>query len=158
MDYEAARAKLIQHLRNEIRDERVLKAMSLIPRELFVPSKEKKLAYEDRPLPIGFGQTISAPHMVAIMCEALDIKKGQKILEIGAGSGYHAAVVSSLVGDEGHIYTIERIEELGKFAEKNLKKEGFKNTTIIIGDGSEGMKKFQPYDRIYVTCASPRLP
>jgi protein-L-isoaspartate(D-aspartate) O-methyltransferase len=118
----------------------------------------KNYAYADTPLDIGNGQTISAPHMVAIMCEELDIQKDQKILEIGAGSGYHAAIVAKIVGGKGHVYTIERFEGLAKNAEENLKKAEIKNVTVEIGDGSEGLEKYQLYDIIYVTCAAPDIP
>lgn len=133
-------------------------AFLAVPRELFVPESVKEYAYADTPLEIGNGQTISAPHMVAIMCEALDIKKGQKILEVGAGSGYHAAIVSKLVGETGHVYTIERIGSLAKQAKNNLGSAGIENVTVEDGDGSEGLSAYAPYDRIYVTCASPKIP
>jgi protein-L-isoaspartate(D-aspartate) O-methyltransferase len=96
--------------------------------------------------------------MVAIMVEALEIKKGQKVLEIGTGSGYHAAIVSKLVGKAGNVYTIERFSNLAEKAKKNLKIAGITNITVKIGDGSEGFKKNAPYDRIYVTCAAPYVP
>ena len=154
------RERLVELLKIErrIETEAVEKAFLEIPREEFVPESLKNCAYVDTPLEIGNGQTISAPHMVAIMCEALDIKKGQKILEIGAGSGYHAAIVSKLVGARGHVYTIERFSSLAERAEKNLEKIGIKNVTIKIGDGSEGYAEYAPYDRIYVTCAAPKIP
>jgi protein-L-isoaspartate(D-aspartate) O-methyltransferase len=145
-------------LEGRIYSKEVEKAFLEIPRELFVPDSIKKYAYLDTPLEIGNGQTISAPHMVAIMVEGLDIKKGQKILEIGAGSGYHAAIVSILIGKDGHIYTIERHSSLAENAKKNIKKAGIKNITIEIGDGSQGLSKYAPYDRIYVTCAAPSIP
>jgi len=112
----------------------------------------------DTPLDIGNGQTISAPHMVAIMCEALDIKKGQKILEIGTGSGYHAAIVAQLVGTTGTVYTIERFESLATTAKHNLEEIKCPNVIVEIGDGSCGLPAHQPYDRIYVTCAAPDIP
>ena len=112
----------------------------------------------DRPFEIGNGQTISAPHMVAIMVEALDIKPGQKILEIGSGSGYHAAVVSLLVGNDGQVFSIERIHALAESAKENLDKAGCNNVTVFKGDGSLGLPDHAPYDRIYVTCASPSVP
>ena len=115
------REQLINRLVEDcyIKNDDVKKAFLTIPREKFVPEYLKIHAYVDRPLEIGNSQTISAPHMVAIMCEALDIQEGQKILEIGAGSGYHAAIVSCLVGEKGHVYTIERFEDLAKNAEEN---------------------------------------
>jgi protein-L-isoaspartate(D-aspartate) O-methyltransferase len=96
--------------------------------------------------------------MVAIMCEALDIKKGQSILEIGAGSGYHAAIVSKIIGEKGHIYTVERFSSLAVRAKKNLENAGIYNVTVETGDGSEGLPQYAPYERIYVTCAAPEIP
>ena len=160
MDFGVRRKELVNRLKHEgrIRTAEVEKAFLDVPREVFIPGNLEKYAYLDSPLEIGFGQTISAPHMVAIMVEALDLKKGQKILEIGAGSGYHAAIVARLIGETGHIYTIERFSELAENAEKNLKKAKITNATVEIGDGSEGLMKFSPYDRIYVTCAAPDIP
>ncbi len=154
------REQLVNRLLKEryIKSDTVKKAFLKIPREEFIPEYLKMQAYIDRPLEIGNNQTISAPHMVAIMCEALDIFEGQKILEIGTGSGYHAAIVSQLVGEEGHVYTIERFEKLAKNAEENLKNTGITNVTVEVGDGSEGLKKYEPYNRIYVTCAAPKVP
>jgi len=153
--FNTSREQLVNRLVKDsyIKSDIVKKAFLTIPRENFVPEYLKLQAYVDRPLEIGKGQTISAPHMVAIMCEALDIQKKQKILEIGAGSGYHAAIVSQLLGEKGHIYTIERFEDLAKTAEQNLKNTDITNVTVVVGDGSEGLKKYEPYDRIYVTCA-----
>ena len=144
MDYKKHRKALVEILKREkrIQNENVEKAFLETPRENFVPDYLKKYAYIDTPLEIGNGQTISAPHMVAIMVEALKIKKGEKILEIGAGSGYHAAIASKLTGEKGHIYTIERFQKLAEQAQKNLKKTKIKNITVITGDGSEGLKKF----------------
>lgn len=149
--------KLLEHegriLSNEVSD-----AFLHVPRELFVTEQQKPYAYADTPLSIGHSQTISAPHMVAIMVEALDICKGQKILEIGSGSGYHAAIVSYLVGDTGHVYSVERISSLATFAEENLKKANISNVTVVCSDGSLGLEQYAPYDRIYVTCAAPLIP
>lgn len=158
--FERERRQLIDNLIREgyIKSDEVKKAFLKIPREEFVPDYLKNRAYIDSPLEIGQGQTISAPHMVAIMCEVLDIKKNQKILEIGAGSGYHAAVVAHIVGKNGHVYTVERFEKLAKRAQENLQRSGTSNVTVEIGDGSEGFEKYKPYDRIYVTCASPGVP
>jgi len=158
--FEDQRERLVEKLKIEghIKTKAVEKAFLETPRELFVPEKLKGYAYVDTPLEIGNGQTISAPHMVAIMCEALDLKKGQKILEIGAGSGYHAAIVSKLIGDKGHVYTIERFPSLADNAKKSLEKVGIKNVTVEVGDGSEGLTKYAPYDSIYVTCAAPCIP
>ncbi len=158
--FEDERKNLVKKLKKELRikTDRVEKAFLETPREKFVPDNVKNHAYVDTPLQIGNGQTISAPHMVAIMCEALDIKKGQKILEIGAGSGYHAAIVSKIVGEKGQVFTVERFENLAETAQKNLESIGITNVTVIVGDGSEGLQSFAPYDCIYVTCASPKIP
>lgn len=134
----------------------VIKAMKEVPREIFIPGKEKRYAYADTPLEIGHGQTISAPHMVAIMAEALNIKEDSKVLEIGTGTGYHAAIVAK-IAKKGHVYTIERIKELAERARKNMEKLQIKNVTIIEGDGSAGLPEYAPYDRIYVTCAAPSI-
>ncbi len=154
-----SREQLVNRLFKEgyIKTDTVKKAFLKVPREEFIPEYLKMQAYIDRPLEIGNNQTISAPHMVAIMCEALNIQKGQKILEIGTGSGYHAAIVSQLAGEKGHVYTIERFENLAKRAENNLRHTGITNVTVKVGDGSEGLKKYEPYDRIYVTCAAPEI-
>jgi protein-L-isoaspartate(D-aspartate) O-methyltransferase len=160
MSYEESRTQLVKQLKFErrIKTKEVEKAFLETPRELFIPYNIKKYAYIDSPLEIGSGQTISAPHMVAIMVEALDLKKGQKVLEIGAGSGYHAAIVAKLVGKKGHIYTIERFGDLAEKAKENLKNAKITNVTVEVGDGSEGLQKYAPYDRIYVTCAAPDIP
>lgn len=160
MDFETERKNLVESLKKQghIKTKKVEEAFLKTPRELFLPEKQKQFAYRDTPLQIGKNQTISAPHMVAIMCEELDILKGQKILEIGSGSGYHAAIVSNIVGEKGHIYTVERFPKLAKQAEENLNKANITNVTVKTGDGSEGLKEYASYDRIYVTCASPDIP
>ncbi len=156
MEFEVQKNRLIEELRLHDISERVLSAMRKVPRHLFVPEKEQRNAYADYPLPIGWGQTISAPHMVAIMCELLDIQDSMKILEIGAGSGYHAAVMALLAGS-GHVYAVERIEGLAHFARDNLKKAGITNVTVIVEDGSLGLPGYAPYDRISVACAAPEI-
>lgn len=160
MNFEEQRKQLINKLimEHHIQTPEVKKAFQETPRELFVPKHIQNYAYVDTPLDIGNGQTISAPHMVAIMCEKLDIQENQKILEIGAGSGYHAAVVSKIIGPNGHVYTIERHPELAEQAQRNLQKANITNVTVETGDGSEGLPKYAPYDRIYVTCAAPDIP
>ncbi len=147
-----------------IRSEKVKKALLSVPREEFVPEPYKEYAYEDHPLPIGYGQTISAIHMVAIMTEELDPNPGDKVLEIGTGSGYQAAVLAEIVAKmdpekKGHVYTIERIPELAEFARRNLEKTSYSRyVTVIVGDGSKGYPEKAPYDRIMVTAASPSIP
>ncbi len=158
--YEQERERLVHTLRRQgyIKTERVEQAFLMVPREAFLPDSLKNYAYVDSPLDIGLGQTISAPHMVAIMCESLDIKDDQKILEIGTGSGYHAAIVAQLVGEAGFVYTIERFKSLAEKAKKNLKQIGNSNVIVEVGDGSCGLPLYQPYDCIYITCAAPYIP
>ena len=156
MDFEAQKNRLIEELKQHGISERVLEAIRRVPRHLFVPEREQEIAYVDYPLPIGWNQTISAPHMVAIMCDLLDIRDGMKILEIGAGSGYHAAVMAVLAGS-GHVYAVEVIAPLASFAQENLKKAGINNVTVIVEDGSLGLPGFAPYDRISVAAASPEI-
>lgn len=134
----------------------VIKAFRKVDRQNFVPENLKESAYEDAPLHIGFNQTISAPSMVAIMTEKLDVKIGQKILEIGAGSGYQAAILSELVGKKGFVYTVERIKEVAEISRRNLK--NYKNVKVIVGDGTLGYEKEAPFDRIIVTAAAPQVP
>jgi protein-L-isoaspartate(D-aspartate) O-methyltransferase len=144
-----------------IRSSHVIEAMEAVPRELFVLPGEQKHAYVDTPLKIGSGQTISAPHMVGIMIEELDLMPGQRVLEIGAGSGYHASLVAHIVCKlpKGHVFTTEIKPELAEFAKQNIKRAGYENlVTVISADGSVGYPKEAPYDRIFVTCASPDIP
>ena len=141
--FELERERLIKNLIQEhyIKSDEVKKAFQKVPREKFLPDFLKSRAYCDRPQEIGHGQTISAPHMVAIMCEDLDLKEGQKILEIGSGSGYHAAIISKIVGEKGYVFSVERISSLAAFAKKNLVDTGIENVEIIEGDGSIGFKE-----------------
>lgn len=160
MDFEKERRQLINGLRSrypEIRD-RVLDAMVRVPRHSFIHESEQRFAYADNPLSIGEGQTISAPHMVAIMCNLLELSPGQKVLEVGGGCGYHAAVMAELVRPGGHVYTIERIPSLGDFARKNLANAGYEDVTVIIEDGSQGLPTLAPFDRISVACSAPEVP
>ena len=153
------REKLIERLRYELNlSDKVVEAMKKVPRHLFVPPAYRSEAYVDAPLPIGKGQTISAPHMVAIMCELLDLKKGEKVLEVGAGCGYHAAVVAEIVGKDGKVIAIERIPELAEMAKRNLETLGYDNVLVVVGDGSKGYEKEAPYDKIYVTASAPKIP
>jgi protein-L-isoaspartate(D-aspartate) O-methyltransferase len=158
MEYERERKKLVNSLREYNISEKTLNAMKKVPRHLFVPSVQTANAYVDHPLPIGYAQTISAPHMVAMMCDLLDLQEGFKVLEIGAGSGYNAAVMAEVIGSKGEIYSIERLEKLAVFAQENLKKAGYSNVEIINGDGSLGLPEHAPYDRICVTASAPCTP
>ncbi len=143
-----------QLLGRGIHDRNVIRAFSNIPRELFVPEDYKKFAYEDRPLPIGFGQTISQPYIAALMTEALHINKGDKVLEIGTGSGYQSAVLSYL---GAKVYSIERVNELAGRAKDSLKALKLE-AEVNIGDGTLGWDEYAPYDRITVTAASENVP
>ena len=136
----------------------VLQAMTKVPREIFVPEEIVSRAYDDTPLPIGQGQTISAPHMVAIMCDILDLQKGMNVLEVGGGSGYHAAVMAEIIGPEGHVYSVERVPELVSRARDALKRAGILNVTVVEGDGSNGLPEHAPYDRISVAATAPAIP
>lgn len=151
------REDLLEDMRGRISD-RVIEAMSGVNRELFVPEELKSEAYYDLPLPIGLGQTISAPHMVAIMCEVLDLQEGMIVLEVGGGSGYHAAVMAQMVGTKGHVYSVERHPELASRARENLSRAGIDNVTMVEGDGSLGLPEHAPYDRISVAATAPRVP
>ena len=138
-----------------VKDQAVLKAVSTVKRELFVPEKYRDLAYSDRPLPIGYKQTISQPYIVAYMTEQLQVEKHQKILEIGTGSGYQAAILAELAN---HVFTIEIIPELAEGAEKVLNKTGYDNITVRTGDGYKGWPDQAPFDRIIVTAAPEEIP
>jgi protein-L-isoaspartate(D-aspartate) O-methyltransferase len=138
-----------------IRDPRVLAAMEKVPRHLFVPEPQRSEAYEDHPLPIGHGQTISQPYIVAFMSEALRLEPTHKVLEIGTGSGYQAAVLSELAGE---VYTIEIIEELAARAARALGEHGYRNVTVRAGNGYLGWPEHAPYDRIMVTAAPDEVP
>jgi protein-L-isoaspartate(D-aspartate) O-methyltransferase len=142
-----------------IKTDKVKKAMLKVPREEFIPPENKAYAYRDQPLGIGEGQTISAPHMVAIICEELVLEEGMKVLEIGTGFGYNAAVVAEIITDKGHLYSIERLKSLAEIAKENLKRTGYSdNVTVIHRDGTLGYPEEAPYDRIYATASAPKIP
>jgi len=154
-DHADERDALVDSLveRGYVKTDTVERAVRSVPREEFVPEKARGRAYEDSPLSIGEGQTVSAPHMVAMITERLGISDGDKVLETGTGRGYHAAVVAQVVGAE-NIYTVERHEELAREARHNLPDA----VTVVVGDGSKGLREHAPYDRIYLTCAAPDVP
>ncbi|MFW9893622.1 MAG: protein-L-isoaspartate(D-aspartate) O-methyltransferase [Candidatus Thorarchaeota archaeon] len=157
---------LVRRLRNNgyIKTDEMERAIRAVPREEFVRPESRSHAYRDSPLPIGLGQTISAPHMCAIMCESLALKPGLNVLEIGAGSGYHAALCAELVAprgskNPGHVYTIEIVAGLIKFARDNLERTGYSDrVTLIHGDGGVGLPEQAPFDRILVAAAAPSVP
>ncbi len=138
-----------------VKDTLVLKAMKKVPRHLFVPEKLKSMAYWDRPLPIGEDQTISQPYIVAFMTEQLKLKGSEKVLEIGTGSGYQAAVLAEIVKE---VYTIEIVPTLGERARSLLQKLGYKNVHVKIGDGYRGWPEHAPFDAIIITAAPDHIP
>jgi len=138
-----------------VKDPLVLKAMREVPRHLFVPENLREVAYADGPLPIGEGQTISQPYIVALMTELLDLKGGEKVLEIGTGSGYQAAILAEIASE---VYTIEIIKILADRAESTLKSMDYENITVRCGDGYQGWKEHAPFDGIMVTAAPDHIP
>lgn len=156
-DYEAPRQRMVETVAPRIDDERVLEALAAVPRHEFVPPDRRDSAYADRPLPIDDGQTISAPHMVAIMADLLAPEPGDEVLEIGTGCGYHAAVTAELVGDEG-VYSVEYSEELADRAREQLAALGYDGVSVRDGDGREGWAAHAPYDAAYFTCAAATFP
>ena len=138
-----------------VKSEQVLRAMRATPRHEFVPRPMRPAAYADQPLPIGHNATISQPYIVAFMTELLDAGKNDRVLEIGTGSGYQAAVLSPIAGE---VYTIEIVEELAKSAEETLRRLGYKNVHVRHGDGYQGWPDKAPFDRIILTAAPPEIP
>jgi protein-L-isoaspartate(D-aspartate) O-methyltransferase len=156
-DFESERLAMVEEqLRHRgISDPRVLEAMAKVPRHLFVPQDYQSSAYEDRPLPIGEGQTISQPYMVAIMTQSLELNGREKVLEIGTGSGYQAAILAELAGT---VYTVERISSLTQSAQKVLGGLGYENIFFRTGDGSKGWPEEAPFGGIIVTAGAPDIP
>lgn len=160
MAYESERAKLVDGLRKRgaAGDRRVYEAMERVPRHLFVPASKEGEAYRDSPLSIGEGQTISAPHMVAMMLDALELSPGHKVLEIGTGRGYHAACTWELIEPDGELHTVERVDALADAARRHLADAGYEQVQVHVGDGTEGLPEHAPYDRVYVTAGAPDVP
>jgi protein-L-isoaspartate(D-aspartate) O-methyltransferase len=160
--------KLVNSLLRQgiLQSPKVVNAMLLVPRFKFLPEDTQSYAAADAPLQIGYGQTISAPHMVCIMNEALQLEVGLKVLEVGAGSGWHASTIAELVApknvrrsERGHVYSIEIVQALAETARKNIRNAGFGDCiTVINADGSKGYPERAPYDRIVVTAAAPQVP
>jgi protein-L-isoaspartate(D-aspartate) O-methyltransferase len=144
-----------QLMTRDINDPRVLAAMAKVPREEFVPPEARIASYEDGPLPIGYGQTISQPYIVAFMTEQLRAKPTDRVLEVGTGSGYQAAILAELVSE---VYSIEIVEPLAKGAETTLQRLGYKNVQVKVGDGYQGWPEEAPFDAIIVTCAPDKVP
>jgi len=156
-DFAAQRQQMVrqQLMPRDIKDARVLAAMSKVPREEFIPADSRSVSYEDGPLPIGYDQTISQPYIVAFMTEKLQLKPNNRVLEVGTGSGYQAAVLAELVAD---VYTIEIVEPLAKNADATLQRLGYKNVHVKVGDGYGGWPEHAPFDAIIVTCAPNHVP
>jgi protein-L-isoaspartate(D-aspartate) O-methyltransferase len=157
-DHDERRRRLVDALRDSGRVEResVLEALGRVPRHEFVPEERRDAAYADRPLPIGGGQTVSAPHMVAIMADRLALSPGDRVLEVGTGCGYHAAVTAELVGGE-NVYSVEYHDDLANRARDTLARLGY-DVHVRTGDGRTGWPEHAPYDAVYVTCAPTELP
>ena len=144
--------------KGSLKSAEIEKALRTVDRKNFVPAMQSKYAYVDEPLPIAGGQTISQPFTVVAMTEALEVKMGDKVLEIGAGSGWQAAIIATIIGNKGFVWTVERLKELVDFASSNLERMKIKNVKVLLGDGSQGLKENAPYDRIIVTAACPDVP
>lgn len=156
-DFAEQRQRMVERQlrRREISDEAVLEAMGSVPRELFVPERMRRSAYNDSALPIGHEQTISQPWVVAAICQALHLDGDENVLEIGTGSGYSAAVLAKL---SDHVISVERVPALGEMARARLEEMGVRNVEVIIGDGSQGHSPGAPYDAIAVHAATPEAP
>ena len=154
-DFSLARHRLVDYLRREIRDKRVLAAISRVPREMFVPSGYWHAAYEDRPLPIGQGQTISQPLIVALMTEALELEGEENVLEVGTGSGYQAAILAELAR---WVVTVERHSELAEKAAETLKKLGYANVEVHLAEAKLGWPPKAPYNAMVVSAGAPTVP
>jgi protein-L-isoaspartate(D-aspartate) O-methyltransferase len=155
IDYQKARAKLIENLRSEIRDRRVLEVMARLPREKFVSPEVRRQAYEDRPLPIGCEQTISQPYIIALMTEALELTGGEKVLELGTGSGYQTAILAELARQ---VISVERVPALAESARNVLQELGYKNIEVYLAGETLGWPSGAPYDAIMVTAGAPDIP
>lgn len=157
VSFAAERNRMVQsqlRLRG-VRDERALDAMNRVPRHQFVPDRYQAQAYEDHPIPIGFGQTISQPYIVALMLEALSLQPTDRVLEVGTGSGYQTALLAELAA---HVFSIERHAPLAQNADSILRSLGYTNVTVLVGDGSKGLPEQAPFDAIIVSAAAPQFP
>jgi protein-L-isoaspartate(D-aspartate) O-methyltransferase len=157
IDYLQARERMVQEqlVNRGINDPRVLRVMAEVPRHLFLERELWDRAYEDRPLPIGADQTISQPYMVALMAQALELGGAEKVLEVGTGSGYAAAVLSQLCAE---IFTVEAVEELALKARTLLSRLGYRNVSVLVGDGTLGWEERAPFDAVVISAAAPCIP
>ncbi len=151
---EDAKRRLMDRLQREISDERVIQAMTRVPREVFVPENSRHLSYEDMPLPIGEGQTISQPYIVALMLEALELRRSDKVLELGTGSGYQAAILAELVSK---VISVERIPLLADTARERLASLGYSNVDVVLAEECLGWEREAPYDAVVVAAGAPKL-
>lgn len=160
--HDKARMEMVEKLVSSgyIKTDQVRQAMEKVPRHIFVPEEMQRFAHADTPIQIGSGgQTISAPHMVAMMLELMELEKGMTVLEIGCGSGYHAALVAYLVGAQGQVYTIDIVEELTENAKKHIAQVGLHDRIdVLFADGSKGLPEHAPYDRIMAACSASEVP
>jgi protein-L-isoaspartate(D-aspartate) O-methyltransferase len=157
MDFKELRESMVrtQLIPRGIKDERVLDAMRKVPRHLFIEGPMQQRAYDDMALSIGEGQTISQPYMVAVMTELLELRGREKVLEIGTGSGYQAAILAELAGE---VYTVERVAALARRAEERFHSLGYNNIRVKIGDGTLGWPENSPFDRMIITAGTPKIP
>lgn len=157
VNYSEARKRMVEReiVGRGIEDPRVISAMMKVPRHLFIPDEHVHYSYYNLPVPIGYGQTISSPFIVALMTQELELRRTDKVLEVGTGSGYQAAILAE-IADE--IYSVEIVEPLAKVAEKRLKQLKYDNVTVVLGDGFWGLTDHSPYDKIIVTCAPEEIP
>jgi len=160
--YDEARMEMVEKLVSSgyIKTDQVRQAMEKVPRHIFVPEEMQRYAHADTPIQIGGGgQTISAPHMVAMMLELMELEKGMTVLEIGCGSGYHASLAAYMVGAQGHVYTIDIVEELTENAKNHIAQIGMHDRIdVLFADGSKGLPEHAPYDRIMAACSAPDIP
>ena len=156
-DLRRAREEMVENQIKDrgVTDERVLEALRKVPRHEFIQENHQSEAYDDHPLPIGNGQTISQPYIVALMTEQLELKGGEKVLEIGTGSGYQAAILAELAKE---VHSVERVPELAEKARENLSRVGVKNVSVHVGDGTLGWLEDAPYDAIIITAGTPTMP
>ncbi len=157
VDYREARRRMVEKeiIGRGIDDQRVIEAMLKVPRHLFIPEENMHYSYYNLPVPIGHGQTISSPYIVALMTQELDLEPADKVLEVGTGSGYQAAILAEIAGK---VYTVEIIEPLARSAEKRLQELGYDNIEVVLGDGFWGLRDRAPFDKIIVTCAPEEVP
>jgi len=157
IDYAQTRERMVQEqlVSRGIKDTRVLGVMARVPRHLFLESELRDQAYEDHPLPIGANQTISQPYMVALMAEALELKGTERVFEVGTGSGYLAAVLSELCAE---VFSVETVEKLASKARNLLTSLGYRNVSVLMGDGTLGWEEHSPYDAVVISAAAPCIP